>query len=235
MRNLCPTALPWLAVAALALNAAECAAEPVTEIGFSESYKGGPPVDYFWSSADAAVLATATRNVNPPVDTVGIFFTGSPPYSNFASVIFSTENLPGQALVPGVYADAQRFGFEPPGHPGFDLIFNNRGFNEEFGTFTVLEAAYDFSTPNPTVVSFAATFDIQGDASHLVGHVYYNYTPDSMAAPAPPSGLLLAVGAGVAWGYARWRTARALRSETTLLARGDPAGSPERRSREVTA
>jgi hypothetical protein len=62
-----------------------------------------------------------------------------------------------------------------PGHAGFDLTFDNQGFNGIVGTFTVLEAVYDLTTPQPTVVSFAADFDVQADAAHVTGHVYYNY------------------------------------------------------------
>jgi hypothetical protein len=95
---------------------------------------------------------------------------------------FNTLHIPGN-LIPGYYPDAERAPFASPGHPGIDITGDGRGCNTIKGTFTVLDAVYDYSSATPKVVRFAATFEqhCEGGTGALVGTIAYN----SAAVPAP--------------------------------------------------
>jgi PEP-CTERM motif len=60
----------------------------------------------------------------------------SPDGNTLASFRLSTDQL-GHELQAGAYTDAERSGFESPGHPGLDFSFQNRGSNTLTGTFTI--------------------------------------------------------------------------------------------------
>src|SRR6185369_16502479 len=101
-------------------------------------------------------------------------------FANWWSLHITTRNL-NVALVPGYYTNAQRYPFEAAGHPGLDLSGNGRGCNTLIGEFTVLDAAFDYSSSEVQVVSFAADFiqHCEGGTPAARGSIYYNYTPPS--------------------------------------------------------
>src|SRR5262249_30096516 len=163
----------------LVISAAPCVAGPISELVFTDSEAGFYGGSYSWNPTNSVAQAFAYHNNNYPVDTVAIFFGGTGSISNtFADIIFSTRNVPGQALVPGTYTWPTRY-LGLPNQPGLEIAFNSHGFEDIFGTVNVLEEAFDFSQPQPQLLSFAATFDVQADTAHIVGHVYFNFTPNA--------------------------------------------------------
>jgi hypothetical protein len=191
-----------MAIATLAVSAAPCLADPITELVFVRTHAFLPPSMQSWGSNDSQVTAFAGSNKNPPADTTRIIFSRA--LSDYGNIIFTTERVPGQPLVPGTYLDVHRIIATMPGQPGIDLDYSNNGFNSIEGHFTVLEALCDVTMPQPTVISFAATFDVQADAFRVVGHVYYNFSPSGSVVPEPGSLILLGLGA-IALGAYVWR------------------------------
>ena len=53
---------------------------------------------------------------------------------DYASLDFSTKEL-GSPLMPGTYSDAQRAAFASLGHPGLEVILQDRGSNTLTGSF----------------------------------------------------------------------------------------------------
>ena len=83
----------------------------------------------------------------------------------------------GQQLLPGVYADAQRF--PDATHPGLDVGGAGHGCNTTTGDFTVLDASYG---PYGYLKSLHVTFEqhCEGFAAALRGEI------DLVAPPPPP-------------------------------------------------
>src|SRR5439155_9820630 len=80
----------------------------------------------------------------------------------------------GQTLVPGIYTGAERTPFRAPGKPGIDIFGAGRGCNTITGSFTVFEATFSGSTPQP----LSATFEqhCEGGTAALFGSVSYAAT-----------------------------------------------------------
>jgi hypothetical protein len=143
-------------------------------------------------SSDSSVTTLAGRRPPDGLVDVAIFQFVRVPALDYGRVVFSTEAIPDQPLEPGMYTHVQRWSFAEPGHPSFTIAIDGSEGNMVSGKFTVLDACFDYSTPNPTVVSFAATLDILEDADWRSGHLYYNYDPSP--APEPAGAALFAVG-----------------------------------------
>jgi hypothetical protein len=135
------------------------------------------------------------------------FGTVTPLMNTFAMLAFSTDKL-GVVIAPGTYLNAQRAGFESPGHPGLDVTFQNRGANTLTGQFTVNEASFfTDSLGNLHVASFDATFleHADGEVLALTGELNYQ----SNVVVPEPAGLALATCALLGLGLgARCRQAR---------------------------
>ena len=93
--------------------------------------------------------------------------------SNFWHLAFSTED--DSDLVPGVYEDATRHPFNPPGSPGLSVVGDGNGCNEVWGRFVVIEATY---LPGGQVVRFGADFEQHCDGllPALFGSVRFQST-----------------------------------------------------------
>jgi hypothetical protein len=105
---------------------------------------------------------------------------------------FSSREL-GRELAPGVYLDAQRWPFQAPGHPGLSVV-GHFGCNTITGQFTVLEAIYDYSPPQPRVLRFTATFEqhcdgmepaLRGTVQFISGSLLPTVTPQPTLTALP--------------------------------------------------
>jgi len=108
-----------------------------------------------YTTADA--IFTTSRNVS--VSILGVDWW----YLDFAG----PDN---QTLTPGLYLNAQRYPFEPPGVPGLSFAGNGRGCNTLTGRFVVLDAVY---APNGDVRRFGADFEqhCEGGKPALFGSI----------------------------------------------------------------
>lgn len=95
-------------------------------------------------------------------------------HNEWGGVSFSTDGLETN-LEPGTYLDAQQDPTADPGHPGADLGANGLPLGGT-GRFHIYEAVFDYSHSDPTLVSFAASFEIQPLVSiiNIWGAVSYN-------------------------------------------------------------
>ncbi|MBD3676329.1 MAG: hypothetical protein HUJ26_22690 [Planctomycetaceae bacterium] len=78
-------------------------------------------------------------------------------------------------LVPGEYADFQRFPFQDNDRPGLEFASTGRLDNQAAGTFEILEATYG---PSGEVLTFAADFIHYGETlveRYAIVEVRYNY------------------------------------------------------------
>jgi hypothetical protein len=138
----------------------------------------GDGKDYLYLPTTGDFAGQASGNlINNSTDAVSITYFGRM-NSDLWEVAFGTYQL-GMALLPGTYVNAQRFGFEAPGHPGLAIHGNGRGCNMLTGSFKIIEVTIDRAYSPPDVLSFAAEFEqhCPGDSPALTGTVYYNYTP----------------------------------------------------------
>ncbi len=78
--------------------------------------------------------------------------------SDNISLDFSTEGL-NIEMQSGHYDKVTRAAFAPDGWAGLDVSINGRGAGSLSGDFTVIDAIFDYSDPNPELVSFAAEFE----------------------------------------------------------------------------
>lgn len=137
-------------------------------------YIGGG-VDQLYNSNMGVFRASASDNTgNGLADTVEIDYNDAT-YTHWWYQDYSTRRL-GVDLSHGLYTDAQRWPFEDPGHPGLSVYGDGRGCNTLTGKFQVLEAIYDYSGPQPKLVSFAADFEqhCEGGVPALFGNIRYN-------------------------------------------------------------
>jgi hypothetical protein len=96
-------------------------------------------------------------------------------------------------LEPGVYTGANRYPFEDPGTPGFDIGVDSEGFDELTAQFTILELVYG---GEGTIQKFGATFEMFNEQSNVVsfsGDIYYNYD-GPLSTPEPATSQLLLIG-----------------------------------------
>ena len=132
----------------------------------------------------------------------------STPENELAYVDFGTNAL-GIPIGPGVYPEARRAAFAPPGFAGLDVGFQNRGSNEVFGSFTINEVTF---TPDLLqILTFDAEF-LQRSGSPtapaLRGRFQFNaQTTDPPAVPEPSS-ILAMVSSGCVLIYSRIRRRR---------------------------
>jgi hypothetical protein len=201
-----------------ALTAPQSVAAPITELSVESTHS---PFSALWTSSDSSVTTLAGRRPPDGLVDVAIFQFVRVPAFDYGSVTFSTEAIPDQPLEPGLYTGVQRYPFEEPGHPAFTAAIDGWQGNMAAGEFTVLDARFDYSTPNPSVVSFAATFHIFEDGDLVDGHVYFNYDPSP--APEPAGAVLFAVGSLglLAYGWMRRKpSGRVGRTEDGKCGRG---------------
>ena len=133
--------------------------------------------NYIFDNSTGAFTARAFAKVHPDqADVVGVTYTDAKNSSLIWYASFATNQIPAP-LVPGTYRNIRTDnGY---GTPGFaNLEVNPYGVNSpnDTGTFQILEAAYDYSTPQPTVVRFAARFaqHANGAIPALHGMLLYN-------------------------------------------------------------
>lgn len=97
---------------------------------------------------------------------------------------------PGDALlVPGHYADLQRYPFQEANRPGLEFAGTGRLDNQAAGFFDVLEATYG---PAGQVLSFAANFTHYGETianNYAIAEIRYN-----AAVPEPAGAAVIAGG-----------------------------------------
>ena len=147
-------------------------------------------------------------------------FAGSPlsPREQYGSVSFGTDAL-GIPIRPGVYPEARRADFAPPGFAGLDLGLQDRGSNEVFGSFTINEVTF---TPDLLeVLTFDAEFLQRSEspfAPALRGRFQFNaQTTDPSTAVPQPSSILAMVSSGCVLIYGRIRRRR----EKSTISRED--------------
>jgi len=95
-------------------------------------------------------------------------------WSHWWYLSFSTNQL-GLPLVPGYYPNAERAPFASPGHPGLDVSGDGRGSNSLTGQFSIQDVAFDYSTGQPRVVRFQASFEqhSEGMTPALTGSISF--------------------------------------------------------------
>ncbi|HLI56643.1 MAG TPA: choice-of-anchor D domain-containing protein, partial [Actinomycetota bacterium] len=150
----------------------------------------GPPASYaFFDSEPGDWVGGGAQYSFPSVgfnfDDGDLEFTLTNSSNDLFYVMLGAASGP---LVPGVYEEAQRDVFRPPGHPGLDVYGDGRGCNTVAGRFVVDDATYD---PNSGALeSFAARFEehCEGGPSALFGVlVYHSSAPYRTATVAPAS------------------------------------------------
>jgi hypothetical protein len=142
----------------------------------------------------------------------------STPENEFASVSFGTDAL-GILIGSGIYPEARRTDFAPPGFAGLDVGFQNRGSNQVFGSFTINEVTF---TPDLLqILTFDAEFLQRSEsptAPALRGRFQFNaQTTDPPAVPEPSS-ILAMVSSGCVLIYGRIRRRR---EKSTISRRGN--------------
>jgi hypothetical protein len=100
---------------------------------------------------------------------------GPPPNGVYIdwTLIFSAPA--GQSLAVGSYANANRYPFNTAPAPGINVSGMGRGCNQEFGSFQVLDVAFDPATG--TLLRFAADFTDYCEspsAAPITGAIRYN-------------------------------------------------------------
>lgn len=151
-----------------------------------------------WGTTDGLVDRIRFTSLNGPTD----------PYT----LIFSSAKM-GRELTAGVYLNA---GIEPSealGSPGlwYSNHYRTAATNRATGSFTILEAIYDYSGSTPQLISFAAIFEQSYTDSvrgSIYGEIYYNYDTAGAAVPLPPAAYLLGSALVGLFGAARRKTRR---------------------------
>ena len=128
-------------------------------------------------------LSAQIRRTLPSGPAELLWVLDSPAAGNqFALVFFGTDGL-GIPIQPGTYPNARRADFAPPGHPGLDISFQNRGSNTLTGSFVIEYVT--FNAAKTQIESFRATFEqhSEGAAPALFGTFTYHVPePGSMSA-----------------------------------------------------
>lgn len=134
---------------------------------------------------------------NSPTQLYWNLYRFSTPEYVFASVDFGTNAL-GIPIRPGVYPEARRSSFEPPGFAGLDISFQSRGSNQVFGSFTINEVTF---TPDLSqILTFDAEFLQRSEspsAPALRGRFQFNTQTTSVPEPLTMLGAATALGYGV--------------------------------------
>jgi hypothetical protein len=174
-----------LAVAILALPLAvppDAAADPQTFIYLWSDpgdFVGGGQTYYRDLSNGRFYTPNAfDRDGDGLADYVEFFWLGNT-FGEFVTLQFGTNELPGTDLAPGRYKGAQRAPLASAGHAGVAVGMDGRGCNTLRGKLTIIDAQFDYSSGQPQVVSFAASFTqhCEGMRPALHGLFYYNYDP----------------------------------------------------------
>ena len=129
----------------------------------------------------------------------------SPAPNTSALLFFGTDQL-GIPIQPGVYGipgnTAQRADFAQPGHPGLDVVFQNRGSNTLTGNFTITDVSFFHDASNQLQVgSFSASFEQHSEGATPA--LFGSFTFRSSAVPEPPVLMLVAIGGVlvIAWRF----------------------------------
>lgn len=122
-------------------------------------------------------LTPADGSFTPQRTTAGVqlFFNGNVFVSPKSFWLLWLEPISGRALVPGIYAQAQRAPFKAPTHPGLDISGDGRGCNEIVGVFTIYEANYD-NAGNVLSLAADAVQYCKGASGALRVRIRYNST-----------------------------------------------------------
>jgi hypothetical protein len=120
--------------------------------------------------------------------------------NTYAILDFGTNRL-GVPLTPGTFYDnAQRTPFAQPGHPGLEVIFQNRASSTLTGNFTIEDLTFtrDPRTGALQLLTFDATFEqhSEGAAPALFGEIQFNepQVGPSTSVPEPTTVFLFGVG-----------------------------------------
>jgi hypothetical protein len=142
--------------------------------GGSVIYFDGDPGDYIHPGKETIQVSTWTaRNAGTP----NTFWYGWDDSINLGiwwSFAFSAASL-GQPLAVGRYDGAQRYPFQSPGHPGFDISGSGRGCNMEGGWFEIHELVG--GPNNGTFTRLTATFEqhCENFAPALRGCIHFEH------------------------------------------------------------
>jgi len=113
--------------------------------------------------------------------------------TNWTFLRFSTAQL-NAPLTVGHYENSMRPPIEDPGHPGFDIGYNNSGNNSVWGTFDITELSY---SADGKIDTFAATFDVSGGPGYgAVSDTYKGTFTYTAAVPELSSGPMMLIGLG---------------------------------------
>jgi hypothetical protein len=166
----------------------------------------GQSVDITYAPGDPGFFSTQVRRTLPnsddPAELLFVLGNVTSGFDNtFALLFFGTDRL-GIPMGIGDYSNAERADFASPGHAGLDISFQNRGCNEDFGSFSVEQFALSDAALQATgfgVERFAATFEQHCDqptAPALFGTFYYDAF-GRLPTGAPEPGTLALFGFGL--------------------------------------
>ena len=132
----------------------------------------GDAADYIYQGTTTITQGSWNASATPTqVDTVHVHVTPSNTAQGaWWDLYFRTSSIP-QPMAKQVYLNAERWPFEAPGHPGFDVSGDGRGCNTVTGRFQV----EDLKTDATGVTSFTATFEhhCEGQTPALRGCVHF--------------------------------------------------------------
>jgi len=142
--------------------------EPGDSIGLGQNYS--------YDDRQGNWVTTATdSSLDGLVDQIEINLWPAGTSTDRWTVSFSTAKT-GIPLSPGTYTDALGVPVLKAGHPGLSIYGQGRGCSSSVkGSFTILEAVFDYSQATPRVVSFAATFEqfCDSNTAPLRGEIRY--------------------------------------------------------------
>ncbi len=154
----------------------------ISDVFMTALRASGDPGDYITGGQTLAFLpADGTFQMSAAdvtgdglADTLTLAYLANTPLAS-ALLQVSTARL-GQNFVPGTtYTDAQRAAFAAAGHPGLDFVADSRGSNTVAGSFTIVEAQFDYTSGHPVVLSIAITFEQHSEGAIPAARGSFNY------------------------------------------------------------